>query len=502
MRKLLASVLCIAIAGSFSCSSPKKQQTPPPSLAGLEEVVQEALTTFNVPGMAIGVVADGKVILSRGYGLRDLIQKLPVTENTLFPIASCTKAFTAFLLGQLVDQGQVAWDDPVIAHLPEFRLADEETTRSLTLRDLVAHRTGLPQHDAIWFCRDMSKAEVLPCLQHLEPVCKVGEKWHYNNFMYLIAGLVIEKVTGHSWEERLHSHLLSPLEMSYSNASVEHLEQSADFSLPYAEINGVLQELSFHALDPVNPGGAINSNVLDMVKWVQLQLSEGAGLVSAKTLQEMHALQMPLAPETRDMMGVSPSGYGLGWFLGSYQGYDVVRHGGMIDGFNSEIAFIPSKNIGLVLLSNSSTDGAYAIARVRNEILDRLLDTSDASAKVALQKIHTSSHQTTPPESTNLKRPLQDYVGRYEHPAYGTVEIYLNDHQLIASYGRSTIPLEHRENDTFHGQMRELLIFGVHHLTDFAFFSDASEQIHQVGIAFEPAAKATVFNKSDCSNPN
>jgi CubicO group peptidase (beta-lactamase class C family) len=265
--------------------------------------------------VAIGIVVDGKLILSKGYGYRNLDQGLPTTENTLFAIGSCTKAFTSFILGQLVDEGKINWDDPVITYIPEFRLMDQYTTHHITIRDLVAHRSGIARHDMLWFNSEFTRSDVIKSLQYLEPACKLREKFQYNNLMYTVAGILIEKVTGQTWEESLSTRIFTPLAMLNSNDSEKESKKSEDFSMPYAEVVGAIKSIPFRNIHSVAPAGAINSSISDTLKWVQLQLSDGTFLgqnfIRKETLQEMHTIQMPMTASTPDEE-VYHFGYGLG----------------------------------------------------------------------------------------------------------------------------------------------------------------------------------------------
>ena len=202
-------------------------------LAKVDSTMNQALETLRIPGMAIGVIVDGKVVFMKGYGVRNISDPSPVTENTLFAIGSCSKAFTTFALGQLVDEGRLAWDDPVIKYLPEFRLKDLHATHHLTIRDLVTHRSGLPRHDLAWYNSTFSRAEILNKLPHLEPTYDIREKFQYNNFMYGVAGLLIERVSGKTWEEFVQERIFIPLNMPRSNFSVEVSQQADDFAFPH-----------------------------------------------------------------------------------------------------------------------------------------------------------------------------------------------------------------------------------------------------------------------------
>lgn len=346
------------------------------SLRDLDVIVNYALESFHVPGVAIGIIIDNKVVLSKGYGYRNLEQKLPVTENTLFPIASCTKAFTTFLLGQLVDEGKINWDDLVINYIPEFSLLDLYTTQHITIRDLVAHRTGLERHDELWLNSQFGKADIIPSLHHLELACSLREKFYYNNMMYAVAGMIIEKVTGHSWEETLSSQILIPLEMHISNTSNEDSQKSINYSLPYETAANEITAITFRDLSSIAPAGAINSCISDMLKWVQLQLSNGIvldkPLIHKETLHEMHTVQMPIGADPEE--NVFEFGYGLGWYTGMYRGHYYLNHGGSIDGFISQISLLPQEKIGVIVLSNNGNDGVYLVPSLTNTIIDKLID--------------------------------------------------------------------------------------------------------------------------------
>lgn len=203
--------------------------------ADFDQSVEQALIDFDIPGIAIGVVANGEVILSKGYGIRDRNNERPVTENTLFAIGSCTKAFTTFVLGTLVDEGLIEWDMPVVNYIPEFRLWDQHANQHITVRDLVTHRSGLPRHDFVWYNSIASREELVSRLQYLEPVCDLREKVYYNSLMYITAGYLAERVTGLSWEDIVSSRIFSPLGMNESNFSVHDSQKKYGFFLPIYE---------------------------------------------------------------------------------------------------------------------------------------------------------------------------------------------------------------------------------------------------------------------------
>lgn len=456
----------------------------------VDEIVNEALEAFNVPGAAIGLVVDGKTVFVRGYGMRDVEQKLPVTEKTLFPIGSCTKAFTSFLLAQLADEGILSLDDPVVTHLPEFLLSDPDLTAKVTIRDLLAHRTGLPRHDVLWHSLyDLSKIELMDLASHFKPVHGLREKFLYTNVTYTIAEALIEKVTGKSWEEEVFSRIFNPLGMKDSNMT--RVKQST-LALPYSCINGTMEELPFHDLYPVAAAGGICSTALDMVKWVELQMAEETPLIRKKMLQEMHTSQIPFSVESKNEVTF---GYGLGWCIGAYRGHSWIHHGGTFQGFRAEVSFLPQDKIGVVILTNSSTDGHYAVSYIRNRIYDQFFGMKDDSWMETIQKQRAAAQASiqrrdTPP--LPCPSPLRKYEGSYYDEIFGTMKIAVERDQLYASLGNMHIPLIWKEGDCFEGAFSVLLRYGINPIAEFSF--RAPDELH---VPFEQfrGAPPTVFRR-------
>ncbi len=476
------------------------------SIKEIDSIANDALQKFNVPGASISIVINDQII-SRGYGFRDLYKKLPVTKHTLFPIASCTKAFTALLLGQLVDKGKIELDDPVQKYIPEFYLVDQDRSTRLTIRDLLAHRTGVARHDPIWFFFEISRPSIVGLLKHFEPACDLRQEFQYNNFMYAIAGIIVERLTGQSWEEVISSWLLKSLEMKNSITSLGELQASSDFSLPYAEINGIITKVPFRNTFPLNPGGGIISNALDMGNWLKLQLRRGQfsndTIIQTQTLEETHTIQMPFSSLPNQSEKAYHLGYGLGWFIGKYRDYDLISHGGDIDGFSSEVALLPKKGIDVVILTNSSTDGRYAVLSIRNQIFDKVLGMEDIDWVNKSQEVQTTIKDALHEalelfnESSQIpsNQPLEAYTGCYVHPAYGNVEIKIENNNLLASYGTITTPLYFKSDNLFTGKFCELLVYGINPVVDFKFFKDFSGSVYKMEIPFEKfrSAKPITF---------
>lgn len=483
------SFFILEVALSFKISADQRNLD---QCIDLDSYINQSLTDFNVPGIAIGVLVDGHVVLNKGYGFRDLDRQLPVTEQTLFPIASCTTAFTSFILGQLVDEGKVSFDDPIRKYISEFLLSDQ-----MTIRDLLTHRTGIEGNDPIWFFFDINRADVITLLQNLKPICDLRKEFRFNNFMYTIAGIVIERVTGQPWEEALSSRILIPLQMIHSNTSLEETQAVTDFSLPHAEINGDIKSIPFRSCPALNPAMGVYSNSSDIINWITLQLSKGTILnkkyINEKTLQEQHTVQIDFSRTSNQNEEIYYSGYGLGWYVGNYRGHLFLNSISKIDGFSSDISLLPEDKIGIIILTNSSSDGKYVISSVRNYIFDRLINLQDIdwmSRTNELREFNKQSLQEAEQQFSNDKRmansdTLKDYVGRYKHPAYGIIEIITKEDQLISFYGKEVIPFRYKSTDSFMVKFSELVPYAINPIVDVTFFRNSLGNVIKLQIPFE-----------------
>ena len=270
------------------------------SLDGFDAVVEKAIKDFKVPGLAIAVVKDGEVIYAKGFGQRDVEKDLPVTPRTLFAIGSCTKAFTTFVMGTLVDEGKLEWDTPVRTYLPGFRMSDPIATESITPRDLVTHRSGLPRHDMVWYNSRLTGKDVVPRLAHFELTEPFRSKFQYNNMMFMVAGYLIETIDGRPWEEAVRERIFQPLGMASSNFSVLDSQKADDFAPPYDEQEGKVRAIPFRDITNVGPAGSINSNVAEMARWVAVHTHGGKlggkSIISPSVLAELHTPQMTIGP--------------------------------------------------------------------------------------------------------------------------------------------------------------------------------------------------------------
>ncbi len=479
--------------------------------AGFDKRVEQALLDFDVPGAAIGVVVDGEVILAKGYGLRNKSDGLPVTEDTVFAIGSCTKAFTTFVLGTLVDEGLIEWDTPVVEYIPEFKLWDEHATEHITVRDLVTHRSGLPRHDFAWYNSSASRKELFSRLRYFEPASDLRERVYYNNLMYMAAGYLIERITGESWEDSVKSRVFTPLKMQRSTTAAHSAQKQTNFSFPHSPRDGKAQEIPFRDIIAAGPAGSIYSTVQDMAQWVRLHLSDGSldrkSIVQSPTLREMHTSQAIFSdisayPTEKEQFFTN---YGLGWVISAYRGYYKVWHNGEIDGFYSLVSLLPQEKIGVVVLTNSLGGASGVLANsLTSEIFDALLGLkSEPKLAAALEKYQQSQKDAATHEevlegervaNTQPSHALKDYAGVYEHPGYGKMTIQMSDGQISSVYNDILTPLTHWHYDTYSGakgQAEDPTFEGF----KFSFQTDSAGHIAAVAVPLEPKVGDIVFKR-------
>jgi len=466
-------------------------------LDGFDAFANLALRDWKCDGFAIAIVQDGKVILSKGYGLRDVKKNLPVTEKTLFAIGDATKSFTVTSLGVLVDQGKLDWDKPVRDYLPDFRLWDQFATERMTPRDLVTHRSGLPRHDLMWYSSPFSRQELFDRLRYLEPNKDFRTTFQYQNLMFMTAGFLAGHVAGITWEQLVHDVIFEPLGMTNSNFSVKDSQKSADFSQPYTVVNETAVDMPFRNIDSIGPAGSINSNIEDMTKYIMMHLAKGKGVLSATNETQMMIPQMAISAPSPDKE-LGDLSYGMGFFVTSYRGHKFVHHGGNIDGFSALVAFLPQDNIGLVILTNQN--GSALPAAVAYNVWDRLLglDQIDWTARVKQRQAMTKASEqeakqkgyTTQHTGTHPSHDLAEYAGEYEHSGYGVVKIEQAGGGLKLDYHGLGGALRHFHYDVFEVPKDDLNPFSQEKVQ---FHSNLAGEIDSLGIPFESTLKDITF---------
>ena len=472
-RSLRAACVLAAVASAApaiaqkapSKSAPAKATAQKNPLADFDQYITQAMQLWKDPGLAIAVVKNDSIVLMKGYGTRTMGTAEPVDEHTLFAIGSASKAFTATLVAMLVDQGKMRWDDPATTYLPDLQMYDPYVSRELTLRDLLTHRSGLARGDLMWYATEYNRDDILRRVRFLKPTWSVRSHFGYQNIMYLAAGQAAAHVAGKSWDDLLRERIFTPLGMTESYTSTRDLEGKMNVATPHTDVNDTLLIVPWHNIDNIGPAGSINSNVLDMIKWVRFQLAQGSvngkSLISSSALGETHTAQMVI-PVTADAKQVNPfthlEAYGMGWFLQDYRGRELDQHGGNIDGMSAMVALMPEEKIGMVILTNANGSPVPSIAMYR--VLDALLnepardwsaeyrkqfEKARAQAKEAQQKRLAQRVADTKPSL-----PLDRYAGVYSDSMYGDATVKVESGALHLSYGTAFDgELEHWHFDTF-----------------------------------------------------
>lgn len=433
-------------------------------MAGIEPALSKLLSDWHVAGFAVAVVEKDKVIYSQGFGYRDYENKKPVTPNTLFAIGSSSKAFTCGLVGLLQKDGKVRLDNKIRDYLPDLHFYNDNMDANITVRDMMCHRTGLSRHDYSWYFFNTHRRDsMLYRVRYMEPTAGIREKWQYNNFMFLGQGVLVEKLTGRSWEDNIRERFFGPLEMNRSNLSVDALQQDAEASFGYKVVSdSLIRKTSYYDIAGMGPAGSINSSAMDMAHWVMMWIN-GGGYKGKEVLPPFYVTDAISAQMVMDGLpdrrhpDMHSDAYGLGWFLDSYRGHYEVEHGGNIDGFSANISFFPSDSVGIVILTNQNGSPVPTLAR--KLIADRLLGLKyvDWSKELLAAKARAKKQQQEAERATEKEKkpqagpshPLKDYQGIYNNPEAGDMVVSLSHDTLWGSTGRQRFYLQHFGYDIF-----------------------------------------------------
>lgn len=462
MKKIgILSVLILVVAASAVAQN---------KVEDFEKYAEAARQEWKVPGMAITVVQDGKVILAKGYGVRELSKDTPVDADTLFGAMSTTKAMTAVTMGMLVDEGKVSWDDKVIKHLPDFRVADAYVTSELRIRDLFTHNGGMGNADFLWtWTPELSAAEIVKRMQYARPAYAFRGGYTYQNVMYAVAGQVIEKVSGMPWERFVTERLFAPLGMKNSFATSAASSSYQNRSAAHFDIDGKITVITETTADPVAPAGSVWSTANDIAKWIDFMLGNtsvnGKQLLKPATLQALLRPQAIVPPPqfypTVALTKPHWTTYGLGWFQHDYRGEMVNFHTGSLAGRTAIIGLLPDKKMGVYIFGNvDHAELRHALmykafdvfafgdgdGRDWSKEMKTLYDGLDAQGKKQAEAQKARRKLDTKPSL-----PFSAYAGKYADQFYGEMEVTLVDGKLRLSIGKGTrnADLEHWHYDTF-----------------------------------------------------
>ena len=437
-------------------------------LEGLDADMAKTLKDWNAPGVGVGIVVNDKLVFAKGYGFRDYEKKLPFTPATMSPIASNTKLFTAVAAGMLVEEGKLSWDKPVRESVPAIRFYNDQLNNSVTLRDMLSHRTGITRHDTIWYKSDFTRKELFDKLVYLEPQEPMRETFLYNNLMFAAAGYLIELQSGKTWEQFVKERIFDPLQMNSTGYSIADMLKRPEFGVGFTERRDSFELYRipyYEDISGVAPCGAIVSNIEDMSHWVIALMNQGK--YNGKQVLPAEVLKATLRPaialpntalETRGWSEVLNAAYGMGRETASYRGHLITFHGGDLPGFHTQVSFMPQDHIGVIVFEiGNHSQPLYNI--VSYNVYERLLGMdltpwSDRQVEIRLKNKKAGTESRTKAgegrvPDTKASHALADYAGAYEHPAYGVMTIGLKSDQLQFDFHKMRFPMTRFHYDRF-----------------------------------------------------
>lgn len=460
MKNLIIILMSILSITSLFAQTDKR-------LKGIEKELNTILKATHAPGFAVAIVEGDKVIYAKGFGYRDYENKIPVDANTLFAIGSSTKSFTSAILGKLRADDKLSFNDNPRDYIPELEFYNDDMNNHIIIKDLMRHSTGLPRHDSSWyFFPTHSKDSLIQRIKYQEPFTGIRQQWYYNNFMFLVQGVIAEKITGKSWEDNIKDLFFKPLGMDRSNVGISEMKAASNAAIGYQLKDGdVISKMDYYDFAGMSPIGGINSSVNDMAKWLITWINKGKfndkEVIPEGYVNEAISSQMVIngaLPED-ELPNMYFANYGYGWGLTSYRGHYRVEHGGRIDGFTASVCFFPTDKIGIVVLTNQNGSAVTGLAR--NTIADRMLgeDVTDWTKRYVDVQEKAKKSQGEAQEnidSENIKNPTPshsntDYTGSYSNPGYGKFEVFVKNDSLF-SYTTDTtkqLYLDHYHYDVF-----------------------------------------------------
>ncbi|PKN20532.1 MAG: hypothetical protein CVU71_01715 [Deltaproteobacteria bacterium HGW-Deltaproteobacteria-6] len=461
MKRIIAVLLVLLIlmaGGAFAQDNAAKpnDEALKKIISDFDQYAAKARTDWKIPGMAIGIVQDGRLIFARGYGVKTLGRKDPVTKNTIFQIGSTSKAFTATLAAMLVDEGKFKWEDKVIDHLADFRMYDPWVTREFQVVDLMSQRSGMPAYaaDALYIL-GFDRSYIKRAIRHIKPVASFRAQYAYQNGLWLVASDLIEKYTGKTWEQALQERLFNPLGMSDSSADKQSFLNAGDVSSLHASEGDkvIVLPKNWEFLDwsyTAGPAGAINSNIVDMAKWLTFQMDNGK--VNDKQLVSTAGMQVVHSPKTIVTSGSDVHKnifYCLGWLYMEHSPFPIIWHNGGTS-MKTMVAYVPEQKIGIVILSNYVTQLPELLAfRFFDQYAGKPAKDLSAEALAELEKMkkEEKTRQPVAPKKPLPAMPLEKYAGDYHNDVYAGISISIVNGKLNLVMGPKKVKMALREWD-------------------------------------------------------
>ena len=459
----------------------------------VEKLTADALKRWQVPGLAVVVVHAGRPVVVKGFGTKRVGADDPVTADTLFPLGSCTKAFTSALAAGLVDDGRLGWDDPVRKHLPDFHLSDPHADALVTVRDLLSHRTGIAGHDLLWYRAPWGQDEVIRRTSKLPLEYPFRGGYHYTSLGYIAAGKALTPRAGKPWDELVRERLTGRLGMTGVKFTSPEASKAAGHR---RSADGSPEAMSGYDLSVPNPAGSVFVTPRDLVTWLRFHLSGGLGpdgqrVVSAVNLGETKTPQtvMRMTPEMRATYPATrQASYAMGWVVYDHRGESVVAHGGKIDGFRAQVTLLPERGLGIALVNNLH-DTKMNIA-LTNALIDHALglpprDWNEHYLNVerderAEKRREVEARDRARKPGTTPTLPSAGYAGRYEDAAYGVGTVTADGGRLVWEWSGFRCPLEHYQDDVF----RVMDGYFADGLVEFAVTNGACTSARTMGVVF------------------
>jgi len=508
VKKINSLYLAIVIIFTSTVNATSQQEKN----TKLEQAIHKTMKTFQVPGVAVAIVKDDKVVMSQGFGVIEYGKKAKVNADTLFGIASNTKAMTAAILAGLVDEGKVTWQTKIIDIIPEFQMPDAYVTREFTVLDLLSHNSGLGLGAGdlmIWPETTLTNADVIKGLKYLPQVSSFRSEFAYDNLMYVIAGEIIAKLTGQPWQDVIKQHIFEPLGMKNTKAKFSMISKNNNnVARAHVPLDGQLNVVGGNFLEKFSSAGSVASSVNDMSLWLKAQLNRGSYSQNKRLFSDQQSQAMWQA---RTLLPVSDDAakndkthffaYGLGWFLNDYHGVKLIHHSGGILGMVSKVVLVPEENLAMVILTNQQS--GYAFYAIYHQILNEYLETPDKDwtdhyqilrdKNVAAEKNRMAEEDKTVNRNSKPSLPLSEYAQIYLDNWYGEINITYKNNQLNMNFSNTaalTGTLEHYQYNTFivrwhdrtleadafvnfnlnaNGSINNATMKAVSHATDFSF---------------------------------
>ena len=445
----------------------------------IEKIIGDVQSRFQIPSIAVSLVDKNQIHYMKGFGTLSINQSIPVNEHTIFALASISKSTVSASLAMLAEEERLKWSDPVKNYLPDFSLYDPFVDREIQIKDLLVHNCGLPpvSGGTIWYGSKLNRKEVTHRLRYLKPATSFRSSYAYQNICYLVAGEVIEAITGSTWDNFIEERIFNPLGMNRTTTKLSELNRLKNFACPHMWFNGKVKEISYRNHENVGAGAAVNSSIHDWSKYVQMFLNNGIyhgnTILAPRRIEELWSAQtcIPIDSVPQELKKTTPkfNAYGMGWFLRDYAGQKIISHSGGVDGMRTQMCILPETGMGFLVFTNLEPGfGLSALFYSLLDILtgDELVDWVSIFEKSQQEFFEKQSQSLSERDrnrrlNTKLSVPIENCCGEYFDPKVGTITVRMNQDKLRLDFEESNCfhaDLSHWHHDTFEIQWDDAYI--------------------------------------------